>query len=191
MKLELGFLRLCRDGLSPLGLNRRENKNSIFIREQEGGQWEKKDPLRLQHTWFSQPSFLRLGFVPAPTPAGRAETMRSRFSRRHLSPFSARAWVQKGYFKIKPCLLRSDETWGELSSGSCSLPSPETFHHSASGTCSFTPAKEVPFTFIPFIRQPRRAATKSEGETTRKKGRDSCFYCCFNSCIPLRPGTDI
>lgn len=106
-------------------------------------------------------------------------------------PFSARAWVQKGYFKIKPCLLRSDETWGELSSGSCSLPSPETFHHSASGTCSFTPAKEVPFTFIPFIRQPRRAATKSEGETTRKKGRDSCFYCCFNSCIPLRPGTDI
>ena len=38
MKLELGFLCLRRDGLSPLGLNRRENKNSIFIRER-GRRW--------------------------------------------------------------------------------------------------------------------------------------------------------
>lgn len=124
MKLELGFLCLCRDGLSPSGLNRRENKNSIFIREQEGGATrKKKDSFWLWHTWFSQPLLLRLVFVPAPIPAGRAETTRSRFSRRHLSPFSAQAQVQKGYFKIKPCLPRSDETRGELSSGSCS----ETF----------------------------------------------------------------
>lgn len=99
---------------------------------------EKKDPLQLWHTWFSQPSLWRLGFVPAPIPAGRAETTRSRFSHRHFSPFSARAQVQKGYFKIKPCLPCSDETRGELSSESCSLPFPETFYHSASENVLFT-----------------------------------------------------
>lgn len=54
MKLELGFLCLRRDGLSPSGLNRRENKNSIFIRER-GRRWAAITLLSSSSTPGSQP----------------------------------------------------------------------------------------------------------------------------------------
>lgn len=135
MKLELGFRRLCRDGLSPSGLNRRENKNSIFIQEQEGGNEKKRSSLALTHLVCSVLA-LELGFVPAPIPAGRAETMLPLLPQVSLCLFSLRR-VQKGYFKIKPHLPCSEGTQGKRSSGSCSRLFPKTFCCSASETCSF------------------------------------------------------
>lgn len=127
---------------------------------------EKKRSSLLRHTWVSLA--FEAGFcVPAPIPTGRPETRRSRFPRRHLSAFSARVWVQKGYFKIKPCLPCSNKPRAQLR---VLFPFLQLFT-ALQVERARSLAETRALASSSFIWQPRRAGTKGEGETTRKEAQ--------------------